>query len=105
MRSRRSDQTDMADSAEAMGYYDWQVQTLMLAHDLNKPIRTGNEAAAEKRRNEVELELREMVLDLLPADFKDNPGRDFTPDILMRITQATLKRATEIAGMEVGPLP
>ena len=95
----------MAESAQAMGYYDWQVQTLMLAHDLNKPIRSGDEPAAEKRRNEVELELRELVMNVLPPEFKDNPGRGFTPDILMLITRATLKRATEIAGMQVGPLP
>jgi hypothetical protein len=95
----------MAESAQAMGYYDWQVQTLMLAHDLNKPIRTGDAAAAEKRRNEVELELRELVLEILPPQYKDNPGMDFTPAVLMLITRATLKRATEVAGMQVGPLP
>ncbi|MEX2671634.1 MAG: hypothetical protein WD294_05935 [Phycisphaeraceae bacterium] len=79
------------------GYYEWQITTLMLAYDLSDPIRRDDDNAAAQRRTAIEAELGEMVRDLLPKDYLEDPERDFPPEIMMAITRATLKRAAEIA--------
>ena len=81
------------------GYYEWQMQTLMLAHDLASPIARGDEQSVERRREQVEQELNQMVHDLLPQEIKDDPRRDFPPELIMQITRATLRRAAEVAGV------
>lgn len=82
---------------QAHGYYEWQVQTLMLAYDLVEPLRRGDEAAADARRERIELELRELVLPLLPPDVVQDPSRDIPPEVVMQMTRATLRRALDIA--------
>ena len=82
-------------------YYDWQIQTLMLAHDLVEPISRGDDDGAAKRREQVEEELREMVMGLLPDHIKQNPQQDFPPDLIMAITRATLAKACQIANIKV----
>ena len=79
------------------GYFDWQVTTLMLARDLVDPIQSGNEQTAVARRAEIEQEVRSLVMDLLPPQYKANPELDWPPGMLKEFTKATLRRAIELA--------
>ncbi|MFP4143687.1 MAG: hypothetical protein ACOCTI_04935 [Phycisphaeraceae bacterium] len=83
-------------------YYGWQVMTLMLAYDLAEPIPPGQEDRVEQRRREVAREIGEIVMDLLPQEYQDNPEKDFSPEIMMQITRSTLERAAKIAGISRG---
>ena len=60
--------------------------------------RGGDEAAADARRERIELEIRGLVLPLLPPEVVQNPNRSISPEVAMQITRATLRRALEIAG-------
>lgn len=82
------------------GYFEWQVATLMLAYDLAEPIPAGREDLVSERRQRVEQEVRQMVLDLLPQEYIDQPEKDFPPELMMQITRATLLRACQIAGLQ-----
>ena len=86
-------------AAMMQGYYDWQVTTLMLAHDLKDPVSAGVEGAGEKRRRDVEQEVRNLTLALVPSIYQTNPELDWPADLMMSITRATLQRAAEIAGI------
>lgn len=90
------------DDNPLLGYYEWQVTTLMLAYDLAEPLQRDNQAAAEQRREKVRDEVRDMVMNLLPQQYKDDPELDWPPDLMMRITRATLQRAADIAGLRAG---
>jgi hypothetical protein len=81
------------------GYYEWQITTLLLAYDLAEPIPRGDEGTAETRREQVEGEVSELTLNVLPQRYKDNPELDWPAEVMMEITKATLRRATEIAGL------
>lgn len=81
------------------GYYEWQVTTLMLAHDLHDPVSPHDSERIEARRTKVAEEVGQLVRDLLPREYLENPEMDFPPELMMRITRATLKRAAEIAGI------
>lgn len=81
------------------GYYEWQVTTLMLAHDLADPIPSEQADRAEQRRERIYDEVRDLVMGLLPQQYKDDPSLDWPPELMMQITRATLKRAAEIAGV------
>ncbi|MEX0744699.1 MAG: hypothetical protein WD118_03780 [Phycisphaeraceae bacterium] len=81
------------------GYYEWQVTTLLLAYDLAEPMPRDDEDEAQRRRERVEQELGELVQGLLPQEYLDHPERDFPPEIMMAITRATLRRASEVAGI------
>ncbi len=83
------------------GYFDWQVTTLMLAHDLSDPIPAGDEDAHHQRRHRVEEEVRTLTLGVLPEQFKHDATLDWPPELMMTITRATLKQATKIAGLTV----
>jgi len=50
-----------------------------------------------QRRQRVEDEVREMVMALLPEEYKQNASLEWPPDLMMRITRRTLQRAAEIA--------
>ncbi len=80
-------------------YYDWQMSTLMLAYDLVEPLPQGDDEAVEARRDQVAQELAEMVQDLVPAEYLEDPDKDFPPELMMKITRATLQRAADIAGI------
>ena len=82
-----------------MGYYEWQVTTLMLAYDLVDPVPSENDQRIEQRRSEVMQEVSDLVRQLLPQEYLDNPERDFPPEVMMRITRATLARAVDIADL------
>jgi hypothetical protein len=80
-------------------YYDWQVSTLLLAYDVVDPIARDDVESLAKRQQQVELELHEMVHALLPQDYRNDPGRDFPPGLVIELTRATLRRASAIAGV------
>lgn len=82
------------------GYFDWQVTTLLLAHDLADPLQRGDDDAAAKRYNQVQDEVRQLVMDLLPQQLKDDPNADWPPEMMRAITLTTLRRAGEIAGVD-----
>jgi hypothetical protein len=82
------------------GYYEWQVTTLMLAYDLVQPIARGAASQVQQRRQDIEREVSDMVLQLIPEQYKQNPDLDWPPQLMMRITRATLQRAAEIAKIE-----
>ena len=81
------------------GYFDWQVTTLMLAHDLSDPLPQGDEDAHHQRRHAVEDEVRTLTLSVLPEQYKHDATLEWTPDLMMTITRATLKQAAKIAGL------
>lgn len=77
-------------------YFDWQVTTIMLARDLVSQIPDDDEQAAAQRRTEVELEVSQMVLDMIPDVYKNDPELGWPPEMLRDITRRTLERAYEI---------
>lgn len=89
----------MAEHADnpLQSYYEWQVTTLMLAYDLADPVPRTQKHRVEQRRTQVEDEVRDLSLAIIPAEYKDNPNLDWPPEVMMQITRATLKRAAELA--------
>lgn len=81
------------------GYFDWQVTTLMLAHDLTDPIPAGQDDAHHQRRHQVEGEVRTLTLGILPEQFKHDATLAWSPELMMSITRETLKTASRIAGI------
>ena len=81
------------------GYWDWQVSTLMLAHDTVDPIGRDDLAAQQRRQAAVEREVREVAMSVIPPEYQIDEGRELTPEIVIRMTRATLKRAAEIVGL------
>ncbi len=81
------------------GYFDWQVTTLMLAHDLGDPLPASDEDAHQKRRFQVEEEVRTLTLGVLPEQFKHDATLAWPPELMMSITRETLKAANRIAGL------
>ena len=67
------------------GYFDWQVTTLMLAHDLSDPIPAGDEDAHHQRRHQVEDEVRTLTLGVLPEEFKHDATLAWPPELMMTI--------------------
>lgn len=80
-------------------YFDWQVSTLMLAYDVVEPIPRDDVEAQQKRQQTAEEEVREVAFSVIPDDFKRNEAQEFPPELIMRITRATIKRAGEIVGL------
>jgi len=76
-------------------YFDWQVTTIMLAHDLHEAIQDPE--AAEVRRQQVEREVSDFTLAIVPEELKQELQRDWPPELMRQITQETLRRATAIA--------
>ncbi|MEM9751846.1 MAG: hypothetical protein AAF916_00505 [Planctomycetota bacterium] len=81
------------------GYFDWQVNTLMLAYDLTQPIGGADEETHRRRRADVEDEVRRFSLAVVPEVYRSDPGLDWPPDVMMDITRATLLRAAQVAGL------
>ena len=76
-------------------YFDWQVTTIMLAHDLLDPL-DGDEEAAETRRRTVELEVSQLTLDIVPDIYKNDPELAWPSSLMRDITRATLEHASGI---------
>ena len=92
-----SETTDAANPMQ--GYFDWQVNTLMLAYDLGSPVRGDDAEGAERRRRSVEDEVRTLTLAMVPDVYKEDPTLGWPPPVMMDITRATLLRAAEVAGI------
>ncbi len=92
--------TDQHAAANPMqGYFDWQVNTLMLAYDLGSPVRGDDADGAERRRRSVENEVRTLTLAIVPDIYQEDPELAWPPEVMMDITRATLLRAAEVAGV------
>ena len=90
----------MSDDAQGThSYHDWQVSTLMLAHDVRRPLAREDVEAQQKRQRQCELEVRDIALSVIPADFQSDPTREFPPRLVMEMTKATLARAAVVAGI------
>jgi len=87
------------DNNPLQGYFDWQVNTLMLARDLADPLTPGDEEAHHARRHAVEDEVRTLTLGVLPEHFKHDATLAWPPELMMTITRQTLKTAAKIAGI------
>jgi len=83
-------------SSDIHGYYDWQVNTIMLAYDVTDPLPGSNDEAISKRRDRVELEVRALAMEILPEEYKNNPEKEITSDIRMQFTRATIEYAVAI---------
>ena len=88
-----------ADDNPLQGYFDWQVTTLMLAHDLSDPLPAGDEEAHHQRRHQVEDEVRTLTLGVLPEQYKHDATLPWPPELMMTITRETLKAANRLAGL------
>jgi hypothetical protein len=86
-------------SSSTHSYYDWQVSTLLLAYDAVDPLRRDDTAGLTQRQQAVERELHDMAHAILPRDYLENPQTDFPPEIVMKMTRATLERAAVIVGL------
>jgi hypothetical protein len=82
-------------------YYDWQLSTLLLAHDAVAPLPRHDNNALGEREQAVQKELYQLVHQTLPEAYKQNPQAEFPPEVVILLTKATLRRACEIAGFTV----
>ena len=90
----------MSDDANGThSYYDWQVSTLMLAHDVRQPLSRDDVEGQQKRQQQVELEVRDVALSVIPPEYEREPGKEFPPRLVMEMTKATLARAAVVAGI------
>jgi hypothetical protein len=82
-------------------YYDWQLSTLLLAHDTVHPLPRHDNNALAEREQAVQKELYQLVHQALPEWYKKNPSEEFPPEVVILLTRATLRRACEIVGFTV----
>jgi len=80
-------------------YFEWQCATLMYAYDVLEPLSRNDEDALARRRQRVEQDVYALFVATVPEDIRNDPTRDFSADIVMNLTRATLRKACEIAGM------
>lgn len=100
--SRKCLPSAMSDTAHGDGthsYYDWQVSTLMLAYDAVRPLARQDAAGQQKRMRDCELEVRDVAMSVIPPDFQRDPSRELPPGVVIEMTKATLRRASEIVGL------
>ena len=79
-----------------LGYFEWQVSTLMLAYDVNDPIVNDDEKQAVERRERIEQEVKHLTLSVIPEEYKKNLDLNWPPELLREITRVTLLRVAEI---------
>ena len=80
-------------------YFDWQVSTLMLAYDVIDPIPRSDDKRQSERQQQVHQEIYDMAQANIPPAYKNKPELDFPPAVVMLLTRATLKRASQIVGL------
>ena len=85
------------------GYFDWQVQTIMLARDVVDPIARGDDAAVDQRREEVKQAVGRFTMSVVPDAYRNDPTLQWPPSVIMEITKATLYEAARLAGMLAPP--
>ena len=95
----------MADHSHAdpgtHSYYDWQVSTLMLAYDVLEPADRDDTDTLNARQQRAEHEVREIAMSVIPESYKQDPEAEFPPELVIGMTRATLRRAGEIARVNV----
>lgn len=79
-------------------YFEWQCATLMYAYDVIEPISRLDEDAIAARKKQVEHEVYELFLRVVPQEIRDNPQANIPAGVAMELTKATLKKAAEISG-------
>jgi hypothetical protein len=77
-------------------YYDWQLATLMYAYDVAEPLPGSDQDALAKRMQSCEFELYELAKAVIPEGYWTNQGVNLSPEVVMRLTQATIIRAAQI---------
>ena len=87
------------DGEPTHGYYDWQVSTLLLAYDAQDPLSRDDLAGQQQRQESVEREVRDLALRIIPPDYQSDATRELTPEIVVAMTRATLRRAAAIVGL------
>lgn len=80
-------------------YFDWQVSTLMLAYDVTDPLARDDVAGQQSRQEEVQKEIHDIALRIIPPDYQQDETRELTPEIVVQMTRATLQRASQIVGL------
>jgi hypothetical protein len=87
----------MADTTHI--YFEWQCATLMYARDVVAPLSRRDDDAIAARKQQVEREVYDLFVATVPVEIRNDPSRDFPPEVVMALTRATLRRASEIAGV------
>ncbi|MEM1013863.1 MAG: hypothetical protein AAGI46_16785 [Planctomycetota bacterium] len=87
------------DAQGSHGYFEWQVSTLMLAYDAIEPISREQIDEQQKRQEQVEQEVRELSMAVIPENYHQDETKELAPQVVMLITRATLRRASEIVGL------
>ena len=80
-------------------YLDWQISTLMLAHDVAEPLDRNDLAGLEKRQRAVEQEVHALAMATIPASYRENPQDEFPTEIVIMLTRATVRRAAELVSL------
>ena len=88
-----------ADTHGTHSYYDWQISTLMLAYDVVEPLSREDVTAQQRRQQQVEMEVRDLALGVIPEDYQRDATREFPPELVMQMTRATLRRAAQIVAL------
>ncbi|MEL7239663.1 MAG: hypothetical protein AAGK78_12450 [Planctomycetota bacterium] len=88
-----------AQSEGTHSYYDWQISTLMLAYDAIDPLPRDDNESIAKREEQVQREVRDLAMAVIPPDYQRDESREFPPELVVQMTRATLKRASEIVGL------
>lgn len=82
-------------------YFEWQCATLMYAYDVIEPLHRLDEDAIARRRQQVEEEVYGLFVQTVPESYRNDPTKNFSADVVIDLTRATLRKACEIAGVKV----
>lgn len=93
-----NDSTVKPEHNPLQGYFDWQVNTIMLAYDLADPLAQSDADSHHQRREAVEDEVRRFSLETIPQRYVADPDLDWPPEVMMALTRATFARAQAIIG-------
>ena len=77
------------------GYFDWQVNTLMLAKDLVEPLNADDPWGLRRRREATEQEVRSFSMDAIPEVYQKDPSLSWPPEVMQAITRATPSFTTD----------
>ena len=80
------------------GYFDWQVNTLMLAHDLVDPLAGDDPWGLRSRREGVEADVKAFSTAAIPDLYLNDPSLAWPPEVMQAITRATFDRVQAILG-------
>ena len=91
------------EASPLQGYYDWQVNTLMLAKDLVEPLAADDPWGLRRRREQTEQEVRAFSVAAIPEVYQKDPTLGWPPEVMQAITRATFDQVQGILGG--GPEP